>query len=199
MAELRTDFIDMDKFKGNFGPEWSDAWRHNDKLKRINRGIMLKAFGLFLLDRGFTHITTSYEGSGDSGDCFFAEGFKDDEYKTAYENHGFEQLGQYHSEDTIDSGKNRQKEVKELFDTYKRLNPEWKPDRDMDALEHILSAMIGYDWYNNEGGSGTVIWKLKKNKIDVEGYQNYYGSYDCKESYDLDGKEPKVSYRDEGH
>ena len=69
----------------------------------------------------------------------------------------------------------------------------------MDALEHILSAMIGYDWYNNEGGSGTVIWNLKRNKIDIEGYQNYYGSYDCKESYDLNGKEPKLSYKDGGH
>ena len=199
MAELRTDFIDMDKFKGNFGPEWSKAWNHNRKLQRINKGIMLKAFGLFLLDRGFTHITTSYEGSGDSGDCYFAEGFKDDEFKTAYENHGFELLGQYHSQDGIESGKNRQKEVKELFDTYKRLNPDWKPDRDMDALEYILSSMIGYDWYNNECGSGTVIWNLKKNKIDVEGYQNYYGSYDCQESYGLDGEEPKLKYRDEGH
>ena len=30
-------------------------------------------------------------------------------------------------------------EVRELFDTYKRLNPEWKPDEhDMDGLEYLL-------------------------------------------------------------
>ena len=73
--EYRTDFIDTKELKVS-DPKWSEGWHHNRKLKRINRGISLKAFGTFLQDRGYTHITMEYEGSGDSGDCFYAEGFK---------------------------------------------------------------------------------------------------------------------------
>ena len=58
-------------------------------------------------DRGYTHVTLEYEGSGDSGDCYYAEGFKDDEYKDAVANTKYgtvgEQLGQYHSENSIDN------------------------------------------------------------------------------------------------
>ena len=204
MAELRTDFIDIDKIDTNKNwNEWSKAYDHNRKIKRINTGIMLEAFGTFLMDRGFTHILVSYEGSGDSGDCYYAEGFKDDEYKDAVANTKYgtvgEQLGQYHSENSIDTGKHRQKEVRELCNTYKDLNPEWKPGRDMDGLDYVLSNLIGYDWYNNEGGQGEVIWHLKRKLIQVDGEQNYHGQYVVKETYHLDGREPKQVYRDTGH
>ena len=56
--------------------------------------------------------------------------------------------------------------------------------------------MINYDWYNNEGGQGTVIWDLKKERVKVEGQQNYYGQYDCNETYGLNGEEPKTKYKD---
>ena len=202
MKELRTDFIDMDKIEG-FGEKWSEAYKHNNKIRNINKGIMLASFGKFLMDRGFAHILVGYEGSGDSGDCFYAEGFKDDEYREALDNTKYgtvgEQLGQYHSKSKINDGKHRQKEVRELFDTYKRLNPEWKPDEhDMDGLEYLLAGMIQYDWYNNEGGQGEIIWHLKKEKIQVDGQQNYHGSFDCKEIYHLNGKEPSVKYKDAG-
>ena len=206
MAELRSDFIDTKNIDTSKNwDKWTNAMSHNRKLHRINRGIYLKSFGKFLLDRGFTHIVVSYEGSGDCGDCFWAEGFKDDEWSDLMKHiksKGYgsvsEQLG--YSAD-ISDGKNRQKEVRELFNTYKHLNPEWKPDNsnNMDALEYVLSNMVSYDWYNNEGGCGEVIWDLKKERIDVEGQQYYHGSYECSEVYDLNGKEPKTRYRDGGH
>ena len=34
MSELRTDFINTDKLDFN-DPEWTEAWHHNRKLKRI--------------------------------------------------------------------------------------------------------------------------------------------------------------------
>tara|TARA_R100000781_G_scaffold114850_1_gene87222 strand:+ start:2603 stop:3211 length:609 start_codon:yes stop_codon:yes gene_type:complete len=199
--ELRTDFIDTSKIDTSKNwNEWSEAYAHNGKIKRINTGIMLEAFGKFLLDRGFTHILVSYEGAGDSGECYYAEGFKDDEYTEALRNTRYgtigEHLGQYHTESKIDEGKHRQKEVRELFDTYKSLNPEWKPARDMDGIDYVLTELISYDWYNNEGGQGDVIWDLHRNKVTVEGYQNYRGEYECKEEYFLDGRDPKQKYKD---
>jgi len=204
MAELRTDFIDTSKINTDKNwNEWSKAYDHNRKIKRINTGIMLEAFGTFLMDRGFTHILVSYEGSGDSGECFYAEGFKDNEYREALDNTKYgavgERLVQWGTESKIDEGKHRQKEVKELFNTYKDLNPEWQPGRDMDGLDYVLSNLIGYDWYNNEGGQGEVVWHLKRKLIQVDGEQNYQGQYDVKETYHLDGREPKQVYKDTGH
>ena len=56
--------------------------------------------------------------------------------------------------------------------------------------------MISYDWYNNDGGQGEVVWDLKKEIIKVEGEQNYQGQYDCHEQYSLNGEEPKTRYKD---
>ena len=195
MAEYRTDFIDTKDLSVN-DPKWSEGWHHNRKLKRINRGISLKAFGTFLLDRGYTHITMEYEGSGDSGDCFYAEGFKskkDFDTRGGEYNQG-ERIGGWGDSD-ISKGTHNQKELMELFNTYKEYNPEVDFDCNND-LHYLLSSMINYDWYNNEGGQGEVIWNLKKETIKVEGYQNYQGQYECKETYSLNGDEPKNKYKD---
>ena len=201
MAELRTDFINMDdpKFKGNFGPEWSKAWEHNNKLRRINRGISLQAFGIFLQDRGYTHVTMEYEGSGDSGDSYHVEGFKskkDFDKRGGDYNQG-ERLGGWYQDSDIDKGTHNQKELLELYKTYLDHNPDHGFGKnDSDELRYVLSAMIGYDWYNNDGGQGEVIWDIKKESIKVEGYQNYQGQYECNESYGLNGEEPKTRYKD---
>lgn len=36
---------------------------------------------------------------------------------------------------------------------------------------HILDRYYGYDWYNNEGGYGTISINLQERKWDIEGYQ----------------------------
>ena len=80
--KLRTDFIDMTKLDGS--KNWDEYWKasqHNSTIKKINKGIYLRSFGTFLLDRGFTHLLVSYEGSGDCGDAYLTEGFKDNEFK----------------------------------------------------------------------------------------------------------------------
>lgn len=193
--ELRTDFIDTSEFKFN-DPKWTEGWQHNRKIKRINRGITLKSFGAFLVDRGFTHVLVGYEGSGDSGECYTAEGYKDKEFAEINNQWGLsENFSPYGGKDITD-GKNRQAELRELFDTYKKLNPEAEFGKDDNHLEYVLSNMINYDWYNNEGGQGTVIWDLKKERVKVEGQQNYYGQYDCNETYGLNGEEPKTKYKD---
>ena len=89
--------------------------------------------------------------------------------------------------------------MRELFNTYRKLNPNAEFGRDDYELEYILSDMIDYDWYNNEGGEGTIVWNLKKEEIKVDGHQYYHGHYDCTETYALNGKEPKTKYKDGGH
>ena len=191
--ELRTDFIDIKGLEYN-DPKWTEGWQHNRKVKRINRGISLKAFGTFLQDRGYTHITMEYEGSGDSGDAFYTEGFKSTK---DFETRGGERIGGWHGEDSVESGTHNQKELCNLFKTYKEYNPDVDfGDGDTNDLHYLLSSMIDYDWYNNEGGQGEVTWYLKKETIIVEGEQNYQGQYECKETYGLNGDEPKTKYKD---
>tara|TARA_R100000808_G_C2152923_1_gene162692 strand:- start:1517 stop:2113 length:597 start_codon:yes stop_codon:yes gene_type:complete len=195
--ELRTDFVDIKGLEFN-DPKWTEGWHHNRKITRINKGISLKAFGTFLQDRGYTHITLEYEGSGDSGDAFCSEGFKskkDFEARGGDYGHG-ERIGGWYGNDDIEKGTRYQKELCDLFKTYKEYNPNAQlGDSDSD-LSGILVSMIDYDWYNNDGGQGEVIWDLKKETIVVEGEQNYQGQYECKETYSLNGKEPKTRYKD---
>tara|TARA_R100000458_G_C8215149_1_gene201345 strand:+ start:323 stop:916 length:594 start_codon:yes stop_codon:yes gene_type:complete len=192
--KLRTDFIDTTKIstKDNWEEYWK-ATRHNETVKKANKGIYLRSFGIFLLDRGFTHLLVSYEGSGDCGDAYLTEGFKDNEFK---------ERGEYsspdiHYKDKIDEGKRYQKELLDLYNTWLKLNPEVDLGHDND-LHWVLADMINYDWYNNEGGSGEVIWHLQKHKIVIDGYQNYYGQYEAKESYKLNGSDPVRKYKDIG-
>ena len=192
--QLRTDFIDTTKIstKDNWEEYWK-ATRHNETVKKANKGIYLRSFGTFLLDRGFTHLLVSYEGSGDCGDAYLTEGFKDNE---------FEERGEYsspdiHYKEKIDEGKRYQKELLDLYNTWLKLNPKVDLGYD-DDLHWVLADMINYDWYNNEGGSGEVIWHLKKHKIVIDGYQNYYGQYEAKEAYKLDGSDPVRKYKDIG-
>lgn len=190
--KLRTDFIDTTKIstKDNWKEYWT-ATRHNETVKKANKGIYLRSFGTFLLDRGFTHLLVSYEGSGDCGDAYLTEGFKDNEFKER----GFSP--DIHYKEKIDEGKRHQKELLDLYNTWLKLNPKVDLGYD-DDLHWVLADMINYDWYNNEGGSGEVIWHLKKHKIVIDGYQNYYGQYEAKESYKLDGSDPVRKYKDIG-
>ena len=197
MAELRTDFIDTKELKYN-DPRWTEAWHHNRKIKRINKGISLKAFGTFLQDRGYTHVTLEYEGSGDSGDAYCAEGFKSKkDFEARGGDYGYgERIGGWCGSTKIEEGTRNQKELCDLFNTYKEYNPDAQLGSSDSDLSGILVSMIDYDWYNNEGGQGEVIWDLKKETIVVEGEQNYQGQYECKETYGLNGDEPKTKYKD---
>jgi len=192
--QLRTDFIDTTKIstKDNWNEYWK-ATRHNETIKKINKGIYLKGFGTFLLDRGFTHLLVSYEGSGDCGDAYLTEGFKGDEFKERTD-HSSPDICY---KDKIDEGKRYQKELLDLYNTWLKLNPKVDLGHD-DDLHWVLADLISYDWYNNEGGSGDVIWHLKSNQIEVDGYQNYYGQYEAKETYKLDGSDPVRNYKDVG-
>ena len=85
-----------------------------------------------------------------------------------------------------------------MFNTYIKLNPENGLSSGDDTLHWLLVSFIDYDWYNNEGGQGEVVWNIETETIAVDGEQNYNGSYECSETYSLDGKDPKKEYKDRG-
>ena len=59
-------------------PEWTQNWIKERKVKRIAKATALKDLGAYLKDLGYKYIRVWYEGSGDSGECYEAEGWKDE-------------------------------------------------------------------------------------------------------------------------
>lgn len=39
-------------------------------------------------------------------------------------------------------------------------------------LRRLVDTHVTWDWYNNEGGGGTIIWDLQADKIIIDGYYN---------------------------
>lgn len=50
---------------------------------------------------------------------------------------------------------------------------------------HILYTYYNYDWYNNEGGYGTIHISIKNQDWDIEGYQRTYDTVEVSEAGDL--------------
>ena len=54
--------------------EWVAEWMEKRKAHRISKAQSLKDLAAFLRDIGYKYIRVWYEGAGDSGDCYHAEG-----------------------------------------------------------------------------------------------------------------------------
>ena len=39
-------------------------------------------------------------------------------------------------------------------------------------LEWMLSKHVNFDWYNNDGGGGDIVWDIHNDKVTINGYQN---------------------------
>lgn len=52
-------------------------------------------------------------------------------------------------------------------------------DEELDKfMNHIVNTKVYYDWYNNDGGQGTVTWDLTNDRMTID------GSYNTTESHD---------------
>ena len=72
------------------------------------------------------------------------------------------------------------------------------PDNNLQSeLEWELVDLVDYDWYNNEGGQGEVVWDLKREEFRVNGEQNRYAAVQVKETYFVDGSDPETWHGDE--
>ena len=57
-------------------PEWVKDWMHRRKVHRMSKAQSLKDLAAYLKELGYKYIRVWYEGAGDSGECFHAEGWK---------------------------------------------------------------------------------------------------------------------------
>ena len=176
-------------------------WQEERKAACDKKACDLQPLGVFLKEMGFTHIVVNYDGAGDSGDCQMAEGYKDEETFKA------RQFGGEYVETSTWSGGNQTKipmkdwKCKALQDkliTYlKAYNESCVGDmKKYDELSWALTETIDYDWYNNEGGQGDVIWYLEEGKIVVDGQQNCQAHWNMKEIRFVDGS-PSILEQDE--
>lgn len=164
--------------------DWEKEYQDRERIRRHKANTYLSGLREILMKEGFKSIVVHYEGCGDSGEAFDAEGFKDisenDDRKC-----GHEYINQY-SDDRmtripIDEWKctRFQHIIRKIEDNYA------KAASYKEELVYLLTDMIDYDWYNNEGGSGKVIWRLEENKLEVDGCQYYQSEEPMTDVIDL--------------
>ena len=180
-----------------------DKWQKERKEKRINQAKALETLGSYLKELGYKYIRVWYEGAGDSGECFEAEGWKEEinlekkdhrgNYPDTYESKPWN----HNKEENFDQWKGmtrNQKLLQEQYDKFRKEHPDIKFNSE---LHWELVDLIDYDWYNNEGGQGEVVWDLEKEEFRIDGQQNRYAAVDIKETYFMNGKQPETWYGDE--
>ena len=181
--------------------KWVIDWMERRKAKRISKAASLKDLAAFLRDIGYKYIRVWYEGAGDSGECFEAEGWKDEiKLKDSTKNYPEEYQSKawnHEKKDDFDEWKGMTRNQKDLEKQYEMFRKE-HPDQNLNSeLHYELVELVDYDWYNNEGGQGEVVWDLEKEEFRVDGQQNRYACYDVKETYFMDGRDPETEYGDE--
>ena len=178
-----------------------DKWQKDRKDKRISKAKQLKILGIYLKDLGYKYIRVWYEGAGDSGECFHAEGWKGkinlkhpkDNYEEDYQHKPWNHDKQAEFDEWGGMTRN-QRILEEQYNEFRKEHP----DQNFEAeLHYELVNLIDYDWYNNEGGQGQLIWNLEKEHIEIDGQQNVYSCRDALEKYYLNGDDPEYGYGDE--
>ncbi len=148
-----------------------------EKLHTKDREHDLSLFLPILRKAGIKYITVAYEGCGDDGEAYDCEAFLTHKhFKDRGRDHGW-------NRDLSDSQRDEYKRIesknrKKLDNLQKKFNSSFDfktrnwhgdlVDRDFN-IQDILVSSINYDWYNNEGGSGTVILNVENETIEVDG------------------------------
>ena len=163
-------------------------WLEKYKAEKKDNANKLAMSGLvdFLKSKGWKHIKVFYEGAGDSGEAYEAEGYKSNkdwqisnkDQCAEYLSAGTWKDGQYTPDkDKWEKASRNQKELSKDYDEFRKIvDDEFKVG---DELSYMLSDCIAYDWYNNEGGGGHVHLDLCNDKINVNGYQYEQTTRDC--------------------
>ena len=183
--------------------EWVKNWIESRKAKRISKAQSLRDLAEFLRDLGYKYIRVWYEGAGDSGECFHAEGWKgkinltrkkdDNSWPEDYQHKPWNHSKEENFDEWKDMTRN-QRVLEEQYNEFRKHHPDMKLN---DELHWELVDLIDYDWYNNEGGQGQVIWNLEKEHIEIDGQQNVYSCRDALEKYYLNGDDPEYGQGDE--
>lgn len=156
-----------------------------------------------LLENGFEWIVVYYQGCGDDGECFHAEGYKkgetpepevwghEDTYYGKWSNNEQKHIMKP-GEDEWTRMTHHQKEINALFSKFYLKNRKILKHL-QDDLSWTLCDSIGYDWCNNEGGQGYIKWNLKTGKAMVAGETNYRATNDVTEHFQINDPVEKVN------
>ena len=172
-----------------------DKWMRQRKSQRISKAKSLKNISKFLLKNKYKYIVVHYDGCGDSGESHQAEGYITEEsfikrgLSAQYKPWNHDKKEDF---DEWEGMTRNQKDIDKLVKEYNEKN-----NSDI-CITDLLTELIDYDWYNNEGGQGQVIFNIKEGYVLVDGEQNTSACYDVLEKYFLDGTNPEYSYDTEG-
>ena len=174
-----------------------EKWRKERAAACDKKAVDLQPLGVFLKEMGYHYIVVHYDGYGDSGEAYEAEGYKSiKSFKERNNDVQYKKAGKWNnSTNKYDPLANEwegctrgQASVSKLVAQY---NEEYNDKVD---LMYNLTDLIDYDWYNNEGGQGQVIFDLKKGEIFVDGQYNERVAQPIKEWLYTDGKPAKYQY-----
>ena len=169
-----------------------EKWQREAEEKRKKKAESLIDISKFLNKCGYKYIVAQYQGAGDSGESFESEGYKTDkDFKAScFDGGEWIKKSDWVDGKSIPIPKDKWKwsrqqiEVQNCMDKYNALNDT------KHELEYLLSDLIGYDWYNNEGGQGRVVLDTTKNIVYVEGEQNTSAHIEVESTRYLDDSKP---------
>ena len=176
--------------------KWVKERRENQK-----KGAMkLEGFRQFMLKKGFKYIVVHYDGAGDSGECYEMEGYKTiksfnirQDYSEYISFRDWQNTDIDGKPTVIDEDDAYKKGTRNQYSVFKALK-EWNKLSGEDIDHWKIVDLIDYDWYNNDGGQGCVVFYLKQGLIEVKGEQNYMSQTDITERLYTDGRKAQYSY-----
>ena len=169
-----------------------DKWHREAEEKRKKKAESLLKIAEFLNKCGYKYIVVQYQGCGDEGESMESEGYKtDNDFKESqYDG------GEYIKDSDWIDGRSvplpkdkwewsrQQIEVRNCMKEYNQLH------NTNIELNYMISDLIGYDWYNNEGGQGRIILDTVKKILYVEGQMNTNAHVEIESTRYLDNSKP---------
>ena len=149
--------------------DWWQQYLDNQKLQASVGLLKIKADLMILRDKyKFKKyvIELTYSGSGDSGEI--------NDISIITKNHKCNNICKYNAHTVTEF-------LKEEFNYEKstRIRRETLINLIFDRLKENTYDILTYDWYNNEGGQGTVTFDIDKLKIDIDGSYNVQEEVNC--------------------
>ena len=168
-------------------------WQKDRVKKQLKGAQALEGFREFMYKKGFTYIVVHYEGCGDSGEAYDMEGYKTEKCFNSGDHFGgeyiqFTDYGTNTSESKpIPAKEAYKKGTRGQYDVWKAIK-QFNKLTGSDIDQYSIVDLIDYDWYNNDGGQGFVVFNLKDGEIFVDGSQNYSESRDVTQKLYTDGR-----------
>ena len=169
-----------------------EAYKAKEEAKRVKAGKKMIDIAKHLNKCGYKYIVVQYQGAGDSGDSYECEGYKTKASfdKSRYDGGEYIQRTNWDGGTSIPIPKDEwvwTRDQIEVGDCMKKYNKIHQTDYE---LEYMLTDLITYDWYNNEGGQGRVVLDTEKCIVHVDGQQNTNAYFNAGETIYLDASKP---------